>query len=118
MVPLHFFKLAAACGTKTGGLPSIWDGIQCKPDASGNLTPTITHVSDVLVIIANVIRIVMALSGAIAIIVIVVASIYYITSLGAPERIKRARDIIQYAAIGLLLITMAYAIMTYVAGAF
>jgi hypothetical protein len=112
---LHMFKLAAsACGTNTGLLPSLYDRVPCGTDALGVQTPQIKSVADVLTIIANVIRILIAVSGALAVIVIVVAALYYITSTGSPDRIKRARDIIQQAVIGLLVITLSYAVVTYV----
>ena len=108
------FRLADSCGTKTGALPGLYDHVTCGQDASGVLTPQIKTLHDMLTIIVNVIRILIAVSGGIAVIVVVVAAIYYITSTGSPERIKRARDIIQYTVIGLLLITLAYAIITYI----
>lgn len=112
---LHLFKLAnSACGTSTGALPSLYDNIPCGPDANGVLTPQPHSVADFFIVIANVVRIIIAASGGIAVIIIVVAAIYYITSTGQPDRIKKARDIIQYAAIGLILITLSYAIVTYI----
>jgi cytochrome bd-type quinol oxidase subunit 2 len=115
MAPLHLFKLAvSACGTQTGVLPSLFDNVPCGKDANGVPTPILNSVQDAVTILANVIRILMAVAGGIAVIVIVVAAIYYITSTGSPDRIKRARDIIQYTAIGLLLIILSYGIITYI----
>lgn len=111
---LHLFRLADACGTKTGFLPSLYDNVPCGTDAQGVPIPQPQTLADMLTIVVNVIRILVAVAGALAVIVIVVAAIYYITSTGLPERIKRARDIIQQAVIGLLLITLAYSIITYV----
>jgi hypothetical protein len=112
---LQLFHLAAnACGTKTGVLPSLYDGLPC---ADGG-TPTISALSDVLLIIGNVVRILIAISGSLAIILILIASVYYVTSLGDPSRIKRAKDIIVNTVIGLVLIIAAYAIVTFIAGEF
>jgi hypothetical protein len=114
----HIFKLADYCGTKTGFLPSLYDGIPCGQDAQHVQIPQPQTLADMLRIVVNVIRILVAVSGGIAVIVIVVAAIYYITSTGLPDRIKRARDIIQSTVIGLLIITMAYAVITYVGSFF
>ena len=112
MSPLQLFHFAGAaganaCGTHTGVLPSIYHGLQC--DAQGNIT--LRSLSDLLVIFANVTQICMMIAGGLSVVVILVASIYYITSDGDPARAKRGRDIIQYTAMGLILIIMAYALI-------
>ena len=112
---LSLFRLAAnACGTKTGVLPSLYDGIPC----AANNSPEIHNLQDLLTIVANVVRILIAVSGSLAIILILVAGVYYITSLGDPARVKRAKDIITNTVIGLVLIIAAYAIVTFIAGEF
>jgi len=113
---LVLFRLAStACGTNSGVLPSLYDGITCQTDKQGGVGPSINSIQDVLRIIGNGVRILTAVSGGIAIIVIVVAAIFYITSMGDPGRIKAAKDILINVTIGLVLITIAYALMTYVA---
>ncbi len=110
------FYLAAgnACGTKTGVLPSLYDGLPCP----GNSTPQISSMQDVLIVIGNVVRILIAISGSVAIIMILVASIYYIISAGDPAKAKKAKDIIYNTVLGLVLIIVAYAIVTFIAGGF
>jgi Type IV secretion system pilin len=111
---LGLFRLAAsACGTRTGLLPSLYDNVPCT---DGNID--INSVSDVLIIVGNVSRILIALAGGIAVIVVIVAAIFYITSTGDPGRIKRAKDIIVNTAIGLIIILVAYAVVTYIATGF
>jgi hypothetical protein len=112
---LSVFKLAAnACGTKTGLLPSLYDNIPCGADN----VPTIGAVEDVVKLIANVVRILIAISGSLAVILILVAAVYYVTSAGDPGRIKKAKDIIINTTIGLVLIILSYAIVTFIAGGF
>ena len=111
----HVFQLAAnACGTHTGILPSLYDGFCTK----GGSTPHLRSLQDIGLFISNIVRILIALSGSLAVIVLMVASIYYITAMGDPGRIKRAKDIILYTMVGLVLIIMSYAIITYIAGEF
>jgi type IV secretion system pilin len=113
---LGMFKLAAGCGATGTFPPSLYQtgpGLSC---VNGQIQ--LTDLSGVLVLIGNVVRIVIAVSGALALITILAASIFYVTSAGSPERIKRAREIIQYTATGLVLITLAYAIITFIANGF
>ena len=112
---LHLFHFAAnACGTKTGALPSLYDNLPCKPDAQGTPTPGIQSIQDIAIMVGNVVRILIAISGALAVILLLVAAIYYITATGDPGRIKRAKEIIIQTVTGLVVIVMAYAIITYI----
>lgn len=111
----HFYAAVGnACGTKTGLLPSLYDNISC-PDG---ITPVITSLQDIGTIIANILRILIAISGSLAVIMILVASIFYITATGDSGRVKRARDIILHTVTGLVLIIISYALVTFIAGEF
>ena len=108
------FKLAAQC-TNTGlGLPSLYDGL-CKSDGSGI---TIGALSDIWIIIANVIRILVAFGGILAVIFIVVGGLFYVTSGGDPARINRGREIIKQAITGLIITLVSYPIITFIASKF
>jgi hypothetical protein len=45
---------------------------------------------------------------------IIVAAIYYVTSMGDPGRVKRAKDILTNLVIGLVLLIGAYAVVDFV----
>jgi hypothetical protein len=108
------FKLAAnACGTKTGVLPSLYDGINCP----GN-DVQVQSISDIWIIVANVIRILMAMAGGLAVIFIIVGGLYYVTSAGDPTRIKRAKEIITQAITGLVVVFASYGVVTFIASRF
>ena len=112
---LHLFHFAASsCGTKTGALPSLYDKLPCAPDAQGTPTPGIQSIQDVALMVGNVVRILIAISGSLAVILLLVAAIYYITATGDPGRIKRAKEIIIQTVTGLVVIIMAYAVITYI----
>jgi hypothetical protein len=115
---LQLFKLGAACNTKTGFLPSLYDGITCTTDKQGGTQIEIQTFADILKVIANVARILIAMSGALAVIFIIVAGIWYITSAGDPGRIKRAKDIIINSIVGLIIIMTAYGVVTFIAKGF
>lgn len=111
---LPVLYLAKACKVSNGLLPSLYDGINC-PDGA---TPELTSMHDVIVFIGNIVRILIAVSGSLAVILILLASLYYITSTGDPGRVTKAKEILKNTAIGLVLIIMSYAVVTYVAGNF
>ena len=107
---LEFFRLSA-CVKKTGIFPAWYDGL-CT--GNGNEL-RINSVSDVLTIVLNVTQIAIAISGGLAILFILLSSIYYIASLGDPGRIKQAKDMIQNTVIGLVVIIMSYAVVNLIA---
>jgi hypothetical protein len=93
--------------------PGLYDGI-C--DSSGNCT--ITNATDILIVVANAIRIATAFAGALAVIFIIVGGIFYVISAGNPSNIKRAKDILVNAIVGLIVAGLAYTIVTFIAGRF
>lgn len=113
---LQLFHLAATdCGTTHGArLPSLFDNL-CT-NTSNDVQ--ITSLSDVAHIITNLVRILIAVSGSLAVIAILAAAIYYITSTGDPARVKKAKDILINTATGLILIIMSYAAVTFISGNF
>jgi hypothetical protein len=109
---LNVFHFAAsACGTQTGRLPSLYDGLDC--DNSGNIN--ISGLSDILIIIGNVVQILLAVAGSIAIVVILVSAVMYISSAGDPGRVKKAKDILINTVIGLVIIIVSYAAVDFIA---
>jgi len=57
-------------------------------------------------------------AGAAAIIVIVIAGIFYSISQGQPDKIKRAKEAILYSLVGLVIIMVAFTITNFIAGRF
>lgn len=112
---LSLFHMAnSACGTQTGRLPSLYDHLGC--DNGGN--PTISGLSDIIIIIGNVVEILLAVAGSIAVVVILISAVFYVTSAGDPGRVKRAKDILFNTVIGLVIIIASYAMVAFVAGGF
>ncbi len=56
--------------------------------------------------------------AAVSVIVIIIAGIYYTTSSGDPALVKKAKDTLLYAVVGLIISIMAYAIVHFVIGVF
>lgn len=57
-------------------------------------------------------------AGVVAVVVIVLAGIYYVTSQGDASKIKRAKDTILAAVIGLVVILVAFVVTQYILGRF
>ena len=118
----HWFKLAAsACGTHTGWLPSLYDpgtinGSRFTCNAKGEIQ--IDSLEAMLIVVANAVKILLALAGSIAVITIIIAGIYFIISTGDAGRIKRAKDILINTVVGLAIIVTAYAVVMFIAGGF
>jgi hypothetical protein len=89
-------------------IPGIYDGV-CNPDCTAQ---------DILVVIANAIRIGIWFAGALSVIFIIVGGIFYVISAGNPSNIKRAKDILTNAIVGLIIAGLAYSIVTFLAGKF
>jgi TRAP-type C4-dicarboxylate transport system permease small subunit len=68
--------------------------------------------------IRNVVNVLLYLLGATAVIVIVVGGIMYSTSGGESANVTKAKNMIMYAVIGLVLALLAYAIVNFVIARF
>jgi hypothetical protein len=55
-------------------------------------------------------------AGIVCVIIIIVAGYLYTTSNATPQRIKRAKDAIIYALVGLIVVAMAFVITQFVIG--
>lgn len=75
-----------------------------KPTHGNNLTVKIGTITEALITVA----------GAIAVIIIIIAGIRYITSSGEASQVKQAKDAILYSVIGLIFVILAFAIVRFV----
>lgn len=62
-------------------------------------------------VISKIIKDVLFIGGSLAVTAIIVASIYYIISMGNEDDMNKAKQIILYTIIGLVLISVAYGIV-------
>lgn len=63
--------------------------------------------------ITNIVKNIIVVSGLVAVIFIVIGGITYISSEGDSGKTKKAKDIILYAAIGLVICSLAFAIVNW-----
>ena len=68
-------------------------------------------------VIQGILNVIIGVSGVVAVIFIVVGGVNYMTSTGDPGKVKRAKDTILYACIGLVVCALAYAIVNWTIGA-
>jgi hypothetical protein len=68
--------------------------------------------------IANIVKAGLTLVGAIALAMIVYGGFLYISAAGDEAQIKKAKTVLIYAIIGIIVIGLAYALVAFVIGAF
>ncbi len=66
----------------------------------------------VLEILDFAINLILFASGSVAVLVLVIGGVMYVTSLGADDRLDQAKKLIKYAIYGLLAVILAYAAVT------
>ncbi|QQR84118.1 hypothetical protein IPJ72_02910 [Candidatus Peregrinibacteria bacterium] len=78
------------------------------PLGSNNSAPVEARIVEIILFATNL---VLYASGSVAVILLIIGGIRYITSLGNQERMDGAKKTIQYALIGLFVVILSYAIV-------
>lgn len=86
------------------------------PCTSSSSAPCKAGGSDIATIIGSVISLLLFVAGMIAVLVIVVGGIRYITSDGDPGAAGKAKNTVIYALVGLVIAISSYAIVNFVVG--
>lgn len=90
---------------------------QTNPQDELNKTAGVAGISsqtDLTVIIGRMVKIVIGFLGVIALIIILIGGFKWMTSGGDSEKIKSARQLMTNGIIGLVIIVLAYAIVSFV----
>jgi len=66
--------------------------------------------------IKNIVKTLVGIAGAVAVIFMVIGGYHYITSSGHPEKLQKAKHTLLYSGIGLVVVLAAYTIVDFVAG--
>lgn len=69
-------------------------------------------------IVKDIVNTLLYILGAVSVVVIIIGGILYTTSTGDPTRIKRAKETLTYAIVGLIVAVLAYAIVNYILNIF
>lgn len=80
--------------------------------------PSSSSAPDITVVFTKVVNTILYVLGAIAVIMIVIGGIRYVTSGGDASGVTAAKNTILYAVIGLIVAILAYAIVNFVAKSF
>ncbi len=114
------FAAATACingtSSKLLGFPTWYEYLSCT--GSPATSPELNSLSDIWLIVAAVIEILLRIAALIAVGIIIYAGIQYSTSQGRPEETSKALSTIISAAIGLAICILSAVIVTFIAGSF
>lgn len=108
VVGVNSLLVSTGVSAKTAA-ENILDGSNATGQAGGN------NLQENIALVVNVL---LFLIGAIAVIVIVIGGIKYVTSDGDPGKIKSAKDTILYAIVGIVIALLAYALVNFVITSF
>jgi hypothetical protein len=103
------YLYAASCDTI---LPDLYKGLRTADCAE--LKP-IASFDAITVLLANAVQIALTLAGLLAVGFIIFGAVQYIMSQGQPDRIKKAKETIVNAVIGLFLAILAFVIVALIA---
>ncbi len=96
------FATVDACSTLKSGT-AAWEAAGCG--GSKDSLPNI---------ITGILNAIIAISGLIAVIYVIIGGINYMTSTGDAAKVKKAKDTILYALIGLVICVLSFAIVNWV----
>lgn len=82
--------------------------------ASGGINEVGNGDSDLVGKVTGILNAVIAVLGIVAVIVIIMGGIGYMTSSGDAGKVKKAKDTILYGVIGLVVVALAFAIVNFV----
>jgi hypothetical protein len=87
------------------GSGGIWDGAACDNDVGQpSVVQTFQNISGILLFVI----------GAIAVIMVIIGGIKYVTSNGEQAQVTSAKNTIMYAIIGIVVAFLAYAIVNFI----
>lgn len=103
------------------GFPTWYTYLPPKYELNGkNLvcSPTINSISDIWLIVAAVIEMLLRLAGIASVLMILYGGVKYTTSMGNPEATASAKNTIIYSIVGLLIAISAAFLVTFLATTF
>lgn len=90
------------------------NAIQCGINSAANGDCNTTPSGSLNTTIKDIVNLLSALVGVVAVIMIIIAGLRFVTSAGSPEAAKSARGTILYAIIGLVVVALAQLIVHFV----
>ncbi|MFA6410632.1 MAG: pilin [Candidatus Buchananbacteria bacterium] len=84
-------------------------------DATGIKNPI--GIDDPREVIGNIIKALLGIVGSLALGVFILGGFYWVTSAGSEEKVKKGKDMVMWASLGLAVIFASYALVTFVISA-
>jgi hypothetical protein len=112
---LSHFAASTCSGSSFFGLPT-WYMYLPSTTVNGVCTPQVTSLSDIWLIVAAGIEILLRLAGIIAFGFIIFAGFSYLTSQGEPDKTAKALNALISAVVGLAIAIMAATVVGFIAG--
>lgn len=110
-----YLSIVADCSTKLFGIFPTWYQYLTL---NSNCQPTINSLSDIWLIVAAVIEILLRLASLVAVVFVIYGGIAFIVSQGSPDQTTKARTTIIDALIGLLISVSAAILVGFLAKSF
>ena len=111
------FAYASAQPGGSAAIPASGPGasgvIPCD-GTTGTCIANPINVSSPQALIGRVINVVLGVVGSLALIMFILGGVTWMTSAGSPEKIKKGREILVWAAVGLVIIFSSYALVNFV----
>jgi ABC-type Fe3+ transport system permease subunit len=120
---LKVFSMPHFAGASCGGggfldFPTWYAYLSGTTTTPGGCTPELTKLTDVWLVVAAVIEILLRLAAIAAVGIIIYAGIQYTTSSGNPNQTSRALNTIISAAVGLAICVLSALVVSFIAGSF
>lgn len=109
---LHFIPIAAPLGADF-----IYTAPAAAEETTTGLPNPLGKLTDPREIIGNVIKAMLGVTGSLALLVFIFGGFTWVTSAGNEEKIKKGKEMILWAALGLVVIFASYAMVRFVIGA-
>ena len=106
----------------TNALPVMASGSHTCPAGTKRAGDSVSSLAECNIVkddslidtIQVIINVILGVLGLVAVVVIILGGVTYVTSSGDPGKIKKAKDTILYGIIGLFIALLAYAIVNFV----
>lgn len=98
--------------------PTWYEYLPKAVNVQNQCVPSIQHLTDIWLIVAAVIEIMLRLSALVAVIFVIYGGVMYTTSQGSPDQTSQARSTIINALIGLVLSMSAAVLVAFLAESF
>ncbi|OGL37903.1 hypothetical protein A3E49_01340 [Candidatus Saccharibacteria bacterium RIFCSPHIGHO2_12_FULL_49_19] len=114
---LNLFTFGVPCpGENFFFLPPWWIYLDSEMDPQGQCMPIVNFPDGIWLIGLAILNMLLRLAGFIAVVSIIVAGVSYIFAVGNPEKAASARRRVYNSLIGLAIVFVATAIVTFVGG--